>query len=40
MHTARASVAAADGTFIPEDLLERFLDCFSEDSNLADLCHY
>ena len=36
MASASASVASTDETFIPEDLLERLLDSFSEDSDFND----
>ena len=36
MASASASVASTDETFIPEDLLERLLDSFSEDSDFDD----
>ena len=35
-HCQRESVAAANGTFIPEDLLQHLLDCLSEDSDFND----
>ena len=36
MASASASVAPTDEAFIPEDLLERLLDSFSEDSDFDD----
>ena len=36
MASASASVASTDEAFIPEDLLERLLDSFSEDSDFDD----
>ena len=36
MASASASVASTDEAFIPEDLLERLLDSFSEDSDFYD----
>ena len=36
MASASASVASTDESFIPEDLLERLLDSFSEDSDFYD----
>ena len=36
MASASASVASTDEAFIPEDLLERLLDSFSEDSDIDD----